>query len=129
MSKDPVTDPGKKSKEGLLSVETREDGSYAVVVAETLEAYAKNLEKSEMVTYYADGRLTRFDSLHEMRSRAAKGETHWIGKNNVVVVDNERKRKSPSGSCRTPFRAERTEAGEGVELGKGACGTFKCKFE
>ena len=106
MNKDPVTDPGKKSKEGFLSVEKREDGSYAVVVAETLEAYAKNLEKSEMLTYYDDGRLTRFDSLDEMRSRAGAwarptglARIRWWWRTTCA---------SASGSCQTAFRAHKS---------------------
>lgn len=92
-----VTDPGKKSKEDFLPVELA-SGDCAVVVAETLEAYGKNLEKSMLKTYYyEDGVLSRFDSLREMRERTAKAETQWIGKGKVVVWDNVRKRPSASG--------------------------------
>ena len=69
-------------------------GKCVVVVAETVEAYAKNLENSMLKTYYEDGVLTRFDSLREMRERTAKAETQWIGKGKVVVYDNVRKRKA-----------------------------------
>lgn len=46
MSKDPITDPGKESKEGFLSVEKSEDGSCRVSSVLSLEAYPKTLEKS-----------------------------------------------------------------------------------
>ena len=98
----------KKSKEGFLSVELA-DGDCAVVVAETLEAYGKNLEKSMLKTHYGDGVLSRFDSLREMRERTAKAETQWIGKDTVVAYDNVRKRKAEA--AQPEAKAKRQRAG------------------
>ena len=93
MSKNPITDPGKKSKEGLLTVECN-DGVFSTIAAETMEAYEANQAKLIHKIYYEEqGLLTSFDSLKEMRERTTKDETHWIGPGKVVVVDNERKRK------------------------------------
>ena len=66
MSKNPITDPGKKSKEGLLTVECK-DGVLSTVVAKTIEAYAENQAKSILKTYYEDGLLVLFGSLQKMR--------------------------------------------------------------
>ena len=91
MSKDPITDPGKKSKEGFLTVEKAEDGGLNVVAAETLEAYTKNCEKSILKPHYDGGALVRFDSLREMRARVAEGDTR------------KRKREA-EGGCASGFR-------------------------
>jgi nicotinamide phosphoribosyltransferase len=93
MSKDPITDPGKKSKEGLLTVECH-DGVFTTVVAKTLEDFTANQAKSFLKTYYEEGLLVSFDSLKEMRARVSQGETRWIGTEKAV----DRKRKMPDSA-------------------------------
>ena len=93
MSKDPITDPGKKSKEGLLTVECH-DGVFTTVVAKTFEDFTANQAKSILKTYYKDGLLVSFDSLKEMRARVSQDETRWIGTEKAV----DRKRKMPDSA-------------------------------
>ncbi len=64
--KDPVTDPGKRSKAGRLAL-VREDGTYKTIREE--EAAARNL-KNELVPVFKNGHLLREYTFADIRSRA-----------------------------------------------------------
>ena len=61
--KDPITDPGKKSKKGRLSVELQ-DGQYV-----TMQEGSGNPEKDLLITVFENGKLTKEWSLDEIRER------------------------------------------------------------
>ena len=61
-SKDPITDPGKKSKEGRVTLFKGVDGKYYSGVEDWM--------KDELVTYYEDGKLLVDDSLQNIRERS-----------------------------------------------------------
>ena len=67
MSKDPVTDPGKKSKEGFLAVEAGGGDRYTTVVYPTLVDLQASKAPNLLRPYYDKGLLVRFDTLSEMR--------------------------------------------------------------
>ena len=68
MAKDPITDPGKKSKAGFLWV-AHDNGMFRTFFETSLETYAEKLAKSALVTYYEDGLLANFYTVREMRAR------------------------------------------------------------
>lgn len=63
--KQPITDPGKNSKKGRLTLELRDDGKYV-----TVEENRGLPENDILVTVYENGRMTREYSLDEIRDRA-----------------------------------------------------------
>jgi nicotinamide phosphoribosyltransferase len=64
--KDPVTDPGKRSKAGRLAL-VQEDGQYRTIREE--EAVAREL-KNELVPVFANGKILHEYTFAEIRSRA-----------------------------------------------------------
>jgi nicotinamide phosphoribosyltransferase len=64
--KDPVTDPGKKSKKGRLTLERTADGGWIT----TTEGKGSP-EKDELVEVFRDGYITKTWSFEEIRERAA----------------------------------------------------------
>jgi nicotinamide phosphoribosyltransferase len=64
--KDPVTDPGKRSKAGRLDL-VFEDGQYRTIVTDTPAA------SSALRTVWEDGRLLVDESLSVIRARASEG--------------------------------------------------------
>jgi len=62
--KDPITDPGKKSKQGRLEL-IRSQGEYQTVPANSLTT-----AQSELVTVYEDGALLREYTLEEVRAQS-----------------------------------------------------------
>lgn len=63
--KDPITDPGKQSKKGRLTLEKKEDGSYV-----TRTEGKGDPDKDELVLVYENGRLLKDWTLKEIRQRA-----------------------------------------------------------
>lgn len=67
--KDPITDDGtKKSKKGLLQVAYDPDGNLQVFDQCTEEQE----EKGELQTVFKDGKLTKFQTLSEIREKLSK---------------------------------------------------------
>lgn len=67
--KNPVTDPGKASKQGRLSLVADQNGVLTTVPGE-------NAIGSLLKTVYEDGRLTREFSLAQVRENASRGVRH-----------------------------------------------------
>ncbi len=65
--KDPVTDPGKRSRKGRLDLIRDVDGHFSTVQVPGSEP----LPESELVTVYENGQLFKEYTLEEVRSRAA----------------------------------------------------------
>lgn len=65
--KDPVTDPGKRSKQGRLALIKR-DGEY-----QTVRATPDTADNDEMVVVFENGVLLKDWSLSEIRARASRG--------------------------------------------------------
>ncbi|VDM98045.1 unnamed protein product, partial [Onchocerca ochengi] len=63
--KSPTTDAGKQSKQGRLTLERREDGSFV-----TIENGQGDMSKDVLVTVFENGRLLVDYSLEEIRDRA-----------------------------------------------------------
>lgn len=63
--KEPITDPGKRSKRGFLDL-VKENGEYKTIEKETSEP----LENSELITIYENGELLVTQTLDEIRNRA-----------------------------------------------------------
>lgn len=63
--KDPVTDPGKKSKAGDLTL-VMEDGVYGTIKRENL----KDGQTEQLVTVFENGKMTKEYSFAEVRSTA-----------------------------------------------------------
>lgn len=61
--KDPVTDPGKRSKSGYLDLYRNQDGSYVTI-------NSHNHENSELRIVYLNGRREGNSTLDEIRARA-----------------------------------------------------------
>ncbi|SMB82067.1 nicotinate phosphoribosyltransferase [Deinococcus hopiensis] len=67
--KDPITDPGKRSKDGVLDV-VIEDGKY---VTRQYQTFDTTFPGSAMRTVYRDGEVLIEDDLETVRARAALG--------------------------------------------------------
>lgn len=67
VSKNPVTDRGKRSKEGRLDLIKTSDGYRTVVLPDGLDAHPDSV----MVTYYDMGDITYHTTLAEVRARTA----------------------------------------------------------
>ncbi len=65
VSKNPVTDPGKRSKEGRLDLIRVNSGYSTVVLADGVEEHPDSV----MVTYYDRGIITHHSTLAEIRAR------------------------------------------------------------
>lgn len=63
--KEPITDPGKRSKRGFLDL-VKENGEYKTIEKDTSEP----LENSELITIYENGELLVTQTLDEIRNRA-----------------------------------------------------------
>lgn len=63
--KDPITDPGKKSKRGYLKLAII-DGEYKTLEFETLEDYNKDTKVDLLETVFLDGDLVREQTLEEI---------------------------------------------------------------
>lgn len=68
VSKCPVGDNSKKSKEGQLDLQLDENGNYKTVNLNTI----KNPNNSELVTYYENGPTNYEDTLENIRKRTKK---------------------------------------------------------
>eukprot|EP00756_Hemistasia_phaeocysticola_P064457 Hpha_TRINITY_DN780_c0_g1::TRINITY_DN780_c0_g1_i1::g.28879::m.28879/K03462/NAMPT; nicotinamide phosphoribosyltransferase len=66
--KDPITDPGKQSKRGRLTLHKNADGKW-----ETKMGPNRDEETDQLVEVYCDGELKRDYSLPEIRERAKQG--------------------------------------------------------
>lgn len=66
--KDPVTDPGKKSKEGILDLVIGEDGKYKTINRPDTQDYAD----SALTTVFENGEVLVTYSLDEIRETASK---------------------------------------------------------
>jgi nicotinamide phosphoribosyltransferase len=64
--KDPVTDPGKRSKAGRLDLVRNADGTFTTVVLEQGETSKMN---SVMVDYFVDGKITYETTFDDIRDR------------------------------------------------------------
>lgn len=62
VQKDPITDPGKRSKKGLLDLVMTDDGYKTVPYAA--------INNSEMDVVFENGEITRYQKLHDIRNRA-----------------------------------------------------------
>jgi nicotinamide phosphoribosyltransferase len=67
VSKNPITDPGKRSKEGRLDLIKDDSGYHTVVIPDDLD----HCSKSVMVTYYDGGTICYNNTFEKMRSRMA----------------------------------------------------------
>ena len=63
--KDPVTDPGKKSKAGDLTL-VLEDGAYGTIKRENL----RDGQTEQLVTVFENGNMMKEYSFEEVRARA-----------------------------------------------------------
>lgn len=77
--KDPVTDPGKKSKSGYLDLVCK-DGEYVTVAYPTLEAYQRMAGMSRLLTMFEDGKILNRQTLDEIRRRAKAGTPQHLAK-------------------------------------------------
>ena len=69
IEKDPVTDPGKKSRKGLLMLQKNEDGNW-----ETEDCVSAEQEAGgELLTVFLNGEITRRYTLNEVRSNVQNG--------------------------------------------------------
>jgi len=68
VSKDPVTDPGKKSKQGRLDLIRTADGGYRTVV---LDEGVEEHPDSALVTVFDGGYITHHNTFAEIRARMA----------------------------------------------------------
>lgn len=66
--KDPITDPGKVSKEGILDLVIGEDGKYKTIKRDDTQDY----EDSALVTVFEDGEVKVEYTLDEIRETAVK---------------------------------------------------------
>ena len=64
--KDPITDPGKKSKRGRMKLVSMNNGELVTVPESDLRA-------DHMITLFLNGELMRDESLETIRARTAKG--------------------------------------------------------
>lgn len=67
VSKDPITDPGKRSKEGRLDLIRTEDGFKTVALPDGMEEHPDSV----LVTYFDQGDITYHTTLAECRERMA----------------------------------------------------------
>ncbi len=68
ISKDPVTDPGKRSKSGRWEL-YRVDGQYVSAVAGAENNTDGPKHEPQLVSFYRDGQVLRDDSLEDIRKR------------------------------------------------------------
>ena len=68
ISKDPVTDPGKRSKSGRWEL-YKVDGKYVSALAGAENKTDGPKHEPQLVSFYRDGQVLRDDSLEEIRKR------------------------------------------------------------
>jgi nicotinamide phosphoribosyltransferase len=68
ISKDPATDPGKRSKSGRWEL-YKVDGQYVSALAGTENKTDGPKHEPQLVSFYRDGQVLRDDSLEDVRKR------------------------------------------------------------